>query len=40
MRNALGDHVFLNYLAAKTVEWDDYKARVHQWELGTYLSIL
>ncbi|WP_440953286.1 type I glutamate--ammonia ligase [Methanococcoides sp. FTZ1] len=40
VRNALGDHVFENYLAAKTAEWDNYKARVHQWELDTYLSIL
>ncbi|MGM0770681.1 MAG: type I glutamate--ammonia ligase [Halobacteriota archaeon] len=40
VRDALGDHVFENYLAAKTAEWDNYKARVHQWELDTYLSIL
>lgn len=40
VRNALGDHVFNNYLCAKIKEWDKYKAQVHQWELDTYLGIL
>ncbi len=39
-RQTLGDHVFENYLCAKTAEWDDYKAQVHQWELDRYLSVL
>jgi glutamine synthetase len=40
VRNTLGDHVFNNYLCAKTAEWDEYKAQVHQWELDAYLSRL
>lgn len=40
VRYALGDHVFEQYITAKTVEWDNYKACVHQWELDTYLSIV
>lgn len=40
VRSALGDHVFDQYIIAKTAEWDNYKARVHQWELDTYLSIV
>ncbi len=40
VRSALGDHVFEQYITAKTAEWDNYKARVHQWELDTYLSIV
>lgn len=40
VRSALGDHVFEQYISAKTAEWDNYKARVHQWELDTYLSIV
>ena len=40
VRSALGDHVFEHYISAKTAEWDNYKARVHQWELDTYLSIV
>lgn len=40
VRSALGDHVFEQYITAKTTEWDNYKAQVHQWELDTYLSIV
>ncbi len=40
VKNALGDHVFENYLNAKNAEWDNYKAQVHQWEIDNYLSIL
>jgi len=40
VRSALGDHVFEQYISAKTGEWDNYKAQVHQWELDTYLSIV
>jgi glutamine synthetase len=40
VRQTVGDHLFNNYLCAKTKEWDMYKAQVHQWELDTYLSIL
>ncbi|MBP2030742.1 glutamine synthetase [Methanohalophilus levihalophilus] len=40
VRQTVGDHLFENYLCAKTKEWDNYKARVHQWELDTYLGIL
>ncbi|MBN2488280.1 MAG: type I glutamate--ammonia ligase [Methanosarcinaceae archaeon] len=40
VRTTLGDHVFEKYLEAKNTEWDKYKARVHQWELDEYLSII
>ncbi len=40
VREALGDHVFTNYLKVKNDQWDEYKAQVHQWELDTYLHIL
>ncbi len=40
VRYALGDHVFEQYITAKTAEWDNYKACVHQWELDAYLSIV
>ncbi len=40
VKNSLGSHVFENYIAAKTAQWDEYKAQVHQWELDTYLSVL
>lgn len=40
VRQTVGDHLFDNYLCAKTKEWDNYKAQVHQWELDTYLGVL
>ncbi len=40
VKEALGKHVFENYLCSKTAEWDEYKAVVHSWELDRYLSML
>jgi glutamine synthetase len=33
----LGEHIFERYVEAKTLEWDEYRTRVTQWELDTYL---
>ncbi len=38
MRDALGDHIYEHFLAAKTIEYDRYRVTVHQWELDTYLA--
>lgn len=35
---ALGEHVYKNYIAGKSAEWDDYRTKVHDWELEHYLS--
>ncbi len=35
---ALGDHVYEHYLAAKTAEWDEYRTQVTQWEIDRYLE--
>ncbi len=35
---ALGDHVYRNFVAAKTLEFDDYRKAVHSWELERYLA--
>jgi glutamine synthetase len=40
VRRALGDHIFNNFITNKKIEWDDYRARVHPYELDKYLSIL
>lgn len=40
VKEAMGEHVFENYLAAINAQWDEYKAQVSQWELDKYLSIL
>ena len=38
IRMALGEHVFERYIEAKTLEWNDYRSRVYQWELDNYLT--
>lgn len=38
IQNALGQHVYSNYVEAKKKEWDDYRTKVSQWELDNYLS--
>ena len=38
VREALGDHIFHNYLKAKRAEWQSYIGSVHQWELDRYLQ--
>nr|WP_312290825.1 type I glutamate--ammonia ligase [Clostridium chromiireducens] len=35
---ALGDHVYENYLSGKAAEWDDYRTKVHDWEIENYLN--
>ncbi|OOM06759.1 type I glutamate--ammonia ligase [Clostridium saccharobutylicum] len=37
-KKALGDHVYGNYVAGKAAEWDDYRTKVHDWELENYLN--
>ena len=39
VKSALTDHIFKNYFEAKKEEWEDYRIRVHQWELDRYLTI-
>ena len=34
----LGNHTFNNYIKAKKNEWDDYRSKVHKWELDNYLK--
>ncbi|MCL2336134.1 MAG: type I glutamate--ammonia ligase [Firmicutes bacterium] len=39
IREALGAHIFEKLLEAKMKEWDDYRTKVHQWEVDQYLSM-
>lgn len=39
-RRVLGDALFEKFLANKRMEWENYRAQVHQYELDRYLSIL
>lgn len=40
VRQALGEHIFNNFIASKKVEWDDYRMQVHPYEIEKYLPIL
>lgn len=39
MKMVLGDHLYNNYVEAKTQEWDEYRISVSDWELARYLPI-
>lgn len=38
LKNAIGQHVFNKYVAAKKEEWNEYRTRVSQWEIDKYLG--
>jgi glutamine synthetase len=38
MRDVLGDHIFEHYVTAKEMEWQEYIAQVHDWEIERYLA--
>ncbi len=38
MKKMLGEHVFNKFIQGKQMEWDDYRTRVSQWEIDSYLS--
>ena len=40
VRDALGEHVFHNFVMSKKVEWDDYRMQIHPYELQKFLPIL
>ncbi len=40
VRRALGDHIFAKFIENKKIEWDNYRARVHRYELERYLTVL
>ena len=40
LRETLGEHIFSNLIMAKKIEWDEYRKRVHDYEIDTYLPVL
>lgn len=40
VREALGDHVFENFIQNKRIEWNQYRTQVTDYELKRYLPIL
>ena len=39
VRQALGNHIYTNFLDAKRMEWASYATFVSQWEIDNYLDI-
>jgi glutamine synthetase len=39
VRETLGEHVFEAYVQAKTLEWDEYRTHVSEWERERYMEI-
>ena len=39
LQEALGEHIWQQFEAAKLHEWDQYRTQVHQWEVDNYLGI-
>jgi glutamine synthetase len=38
IRDAIGSHIYEKFVAAKTVEWNEYRVQVHPWETEMYLN--
>jgi len=38
IREALGDYIYERFMEAKKIEWDEYRAQVHSWEIERYLT--
>jgi glutamine synthetase len=38
IKKTLGSHVYERYVEAKLIEWEQYKTKVHQWEIDQYLT--
>jgi glutamine synthetase len=37
LREALGEHIYHRFIEAKTIEWNEYRTHVSDWELRRYL---
>jgi glutamine synthetase len=37
MKEVLGNHISKKYIAAKKVEWEEYRTQVTSWEIDQYL---
>ena len=40
VREALGEHIFSNYVKLKRKEWDEYRVQLTDWEMKKYLAVL
>ncbi len=40
IQDALGEHVYADFMRLGRAEWDAYRISVHDWELNRYLNII
>ncbi len=40
LKETLGDHIFKELITSKKIEWDEYRIRIHPYEIERYLSLL
>jgi glutamine synthetase len=40
VRNALGEHVYEDFMRLGRAEWDAYRISVHDWEIKRYLNMI
>jgi len=40
LKEVIGEHIYNNLIMAKKIEWDEYRKRVHEYEINTYLPVL
>ncbi|NJD76546.1 MAG: type I glutamate--ammonia ligase [Candidatus Methanoperedens sp.] len=40
VRNALGEHVYNDFMRLGRAEWDAYRISVHDWEINRYLNTI
>ncbi|MBF0714167.1 type I glutamate--ammonia ligase [Gemella sp. GH3] len=38
IKDSLGEHIFQNFIEAKSIEWDAFRTRVTDWEVEQYLK--
>lgn len=38
IQEALGNHIFTNFMAEKKLEWENYRINVHPWEVEQYMK--
>lgn len=39
IRDALGEHIYANFVDSKEIEWDMFRTSVHPWEREQYLKM-
>lgn len=40
LKEALGEHIFNELITSKKIEWDEYRIRIHPYEIDRYLPLL